>query len=77
MNVPAVAVGGGEPLVSNPKFSHWVVEQGRIVGEAHSIKPADHGMSFAFVRLFRLPDMAEHGYIATNQLCAKQNGAHV
>lgn len=77
MNVPAIAVGKGDPLVSDPKFSHWVVEQSRIVGEAHSVKPADHGMSFAFVRLFRTPEMAEHGYISTSQLRAKTNGAHV
>jgi hypothetical protein len=77
MNVPAVAIGGAEPLVSDPKFSHWVVEQGHIVGEAHSVKPADHSMSFAFVRLFRMPDLAEHGYIATNQLRVKSNGTHV
>lgn len=77
MNVPAIAVGRGDPLVSDPKFSHWVVEQGRIVGEAHSVKAADPGMSFAFVRLFRMPDTAENGYIATSQLRAKQNGAHI
>jgi hypothetical protein len=52
------------------------VEQGRIVGEAHSVVPADEGMSFAFVRLFRMFDLAEHGYIANNQLRAKTNGAH-
>ena len=77
MNVPAIAVGGGEPLVSDPKFSHWVVELDRIVGEAHSVKSADESMSFAYVRLFRMPEMAEHGYIATSQLRAKTNGAHV
>ncbi len=77
MNVPAIAVGGGDPLVSDPKFSHWVVEQGRIVGEARSVKPADHGMSCAYVRLFRMPEMAENGHIATSQLRAKTNGSHV
>jgi hypothetical protein len=77
MNVPAIAVGAGDPLISDPKFSHWVVEQGRIVGEAHSVKSADEGMSFAFVRLFRMFDLAEHGYIATRQLRAKTNGAHI
>ena len=76
MNVPAVAVGAGEPLVSDPKFSHWIVEQGCIVGEARSVQPADQGMSFAFVRLFPMPEMAEHSYIATRQLRAKTNGAH-
>ena len=77
MNVPAIAVGGGDPLVSDPRFTHWVVELGKIVGEAHSVKPADDGMSFAYVRLFRMPEMAEHGYIATSQLRAKTNGTHV
>ena len=76
INVPAIAVGMGDPLVFDPKFSHWVVEQGRIVGEAHSVKPADHGMSCAYVRLFRMPEMAEHGYITSSQLRAKTNGAH-
>jgi hypothetical protein len=76
LNVPAIAVGQQEPLVSDPKFSHWVVELGRIVGEAHSIKPADGTMSFAFVRLFRLPECAEYGHIATAQLRSKNGKAH-
>ena len=75
IKAPAIAVGGAEPLISDPKFTHWVVELGKIIGEAHSVKPADHGMSFAYVRLFRMLDMAEHGYIATSQLRAKNNGA--
>ena len=50
------------------------MELGRIIGEAHTVAPADHGMSFAFVRLFSMPDMAEHGYIADSQLRAKLNG---
>lgn len=77
MGGPAIADGGGDPIISDPSFTHWVVELGKIVGEAHSVKPADHGMSFAYVRLFRMADMAEHGYIATSQLRAKNNGAHV
>ena len=76
INVPAIAVGQDEPLISDPAFTHWVVELDRIVGEAHSVKPADHGMSCAYVRLFRMPEMAEHGYITSSQLRAKTNGAH-
>ena len=76
LNVPAIAVGQREPLVSDPAYSHWVVEQGRIVGEARSVKPADEGMSFAFVRLFRLPDCAKYGYIASAQLQSKNGKAH-
>jgi hypothetical protein len=76
LNVPAIVVGQREPLVSDPAYSHWVVEQSRIIGEAHSVKPADDGMSFAFVRLFRLPECAEYGYIASAQLRSKNGKAH-
>ena len=67
----AIQVGGHGPIASDPGFSHWVVEQGRIVGEAHSVEPDSKGMSFAFVRLFNLPDAAEFGYIETARLQAK------
>jgi len=72
----AVAVGPRQTLVSDPKFSHWVVEQDQIVGEAHSVEPTSNGMSFAFVRLFNMPDMAECGYIETHRLQAKNSQAH-
>jgi len=76
IGVPAIAVGPGEPFVSDPKFTHWVVELGKIVGEAHSVESAGDGMSFAFVRLFRMADSAEYGYIATKQLHLKNGKAH-
>ena len=76
LQVPAIAVGQDAPLVSDPAFTHWVVELGRIVGEAHSIKRADDTMSFAYVRLFRLPECAEHGHIASAQLRSKNGKAH-
>ena len=72
--VPAIAIGGQPPLVSDPAFSHWVVEQGRIVGEARSLEIGSNGLSFAYVRLFSMPEMAEYGTIATKQLRPKQNG---
>ena len=67
----AVAVGPRQTLVSDPKFSHWVVEQDQIVGEAHSVEPSANGMSFAYVRLFNMPEMAEYGYIESSRLQAK------
>jgi hypothetical protein len=69
--VSALAVGVALPIASDPSFSHWVIEQDRVVGEAHSVKPDSRGMSFAFVRLFSLPDGAEFGYIETARLRAK------
>lgn len=67
----AIAIVPGTGIVADPRFSHWVVEQGRIVGEAHSVQAGDNGMSFAFVKLFNLADMAEYGYIETSRLQAK------
>jgi hypothetical protein len=69
--VPVIQVGGHGPIVSDPQFSHWVVESGGIVGEAHSVEPDGNSMSFAFVRLFGMPDSAEYGYIETAKLQAK------
>lgn len=69
--VTAIQVGGHGPIVSDPRYSHWVMEQGQVVGEAHSVEPDSNGMIFAFVRLFNLPDGAEFGYIETARLQAK------
>ena len=71
MGVPAVAVGMVRPVVSDPAFSHWVTEGGRIVGEAKEVEPEDNGISFAYVRLFAMPEMAEYGSIKTHQLRPK------
>lgn len=71
LNVPAIAVGQKQPLISDPKFPHWVVEQGQIVGEAHSVETANGGQSFAFVRLFAMPEMAKYGYVESSKLRSK------
>ncbi len=72
-NVPAVLAGTSKPIVSDPQFTHWVVEQERLVGEAHSVEAAHDDMSFAYVRLFSMPELAERGYIATAQLRTKNH----
>jgi hypothetical protein len=69
-----VAIAPGQGVVSDPQFTHWVVVDGKIAGEAHSAEPAGDGRSFAFVRLFNMPDCAEYGYIETAYLRPKQNG---
>lgn len=68
----AIAIVPGTGIVADPRFSHWVVEQGQIVGEAHSVEPGDDGMSFAFVKLFNMQECAEYGYIETSRLQAKK-----
>jgi hypothetical protein len=72
MQAPAIAVGTDPGIASDPKFSHWVVESGQIVGEARNVETFDDRMSFAVVRLYSMPEMAEHGRIASNQLLAKE-----
>lgn len=67
----AVASAGREKFVSDPSFTHWVLEDGRIIGEARSVEKADDVRLFAFVRLFTRLNDAEHGSIATKQLQLK------
>jgi hypothetical protein len=66
-----LAIAPVQRLVSDPGFTHWVIVKGRIIGEAHSVEPKDNGRSFAFVRLFNMPDGAEYGYIETAYLRGK------
>jgi hypothetical protein len=72
----AVTVGTNPPIVSDPQFSHWVVVSGKIIGEAHSVKAASNSQSFAYVRLFSMPEMAEFGYVATVHLRTKVCDVH-
>lgn len=66
-----VAIAPAQRLASDPAYTHWVVVDDQIIGEAHSVEPVSNGQSFAFVRLFNLPDMAEYGYIETAHLRRK------
>ncbi len=68
-----VAIAPGQGIVSDPQFTHWVVVDGKIAGEAHSVEAAGNSRSFAFVRLFNMPEGAEYGYIETAYLRPKQN----
>ena len=70
MQVPAVAVGP-KPVISDPTFSHWVLVDGQIAGEARDVQPVEDGMCFAFVRLFKMPEMAESGCIEAARLRIK------
>jgi hypothetical protein len=70
IGVPAV-VGPGRPIVSDPAFSHWVIVEGQVVGEARAVQPAGSGLSFAYVRLFDMPEMAESGSIESVHLQPK------
>lgn len=53
------------------RFSHWVIVQGYIVGEARDIRDAGNGMCFAYVRLFGMPELAEYGSIPKSCLVTK------
>ena len=67
--VPAFAPVQG--LVSDPSFTHWVVAEGRLVGEARGVKPAKNGRCSVCVRLFHMPECAEHGTIDREHLREK------
>ena len=70
MQVPAIAVGG--PLiVSDPTFTHWVVAEDQIIGEAREVAPDKNGTCFAYVRLFQVPEGAEYGRIEGKYLRPK------
>jgi len=69
--VGVVAIAPTQRLGSDPAFSHWVVVDGTIAGEAHSVEPGSNGRSFAFVRPFNMPEAAEFGYIETAHLRRK------
>ena len=72
--VPAVVVGGNSPIVSDPAFTHWVVTEGHIIGEACDVEPEKNGTCFAYVRLFNMSECAEHGTIERKHLRQKSDG---
>ena len=67
--VPAIAPG--QRLVSDPTFTHWVVAEGHILGEAREVQPDKNGTCFAYVRLFQMPEGAEYGTIERKHLREK------
>lgn len=56
---------------SDPEYSHWVIEQGCLLGEAREVQVQSNGMCFAYVRLFDMPEMAEYGNIPARNLRPK------
>jgi hypothetical protein len=67
----AVAIAPLPGIVSDPRFTHWVVVDGTIAGEAHSVEPLGDGDSLAHIRLFSMPENEEYGYIETAHLRQK------
>ena len=70
--VPAFAPVQG--LVSDPSYTHWVVAEGHVIGEARNVEPDKNGTYFAYVRLFNMPECAEHGAIEREHLREKAMG---
>jgi len=67
-------VAPGQRLVSDPSFTHWIVAEGHVIGEARDVKPEENGTSFAYVRLFNMPEMAEYGWTENRHLREKTAG---
>jgi len=73
-HVPAIAVGDRPTVISDPAFSHWVVAEGHVIGEAREVQPDQNGTCFAYVRLFHMPEGAEYGRIEKKYLRSKDAG---
>lgn len=70
--VPAIAPG--QHLASDPHFTHWVVAEGQVIGEAREVQPDKNSTCFAYVRLFQMPEGAEYGTIERKYLREKSAG---
>ena len=70
--VPAFAPIQG--LVSDPSFTHWVVAEGHVIGEARNVEPDKNGTCLAYVQLFNMPESAEPGTIQREYLREKADG---
>lgn len=70
--VPAIAPG--QRLVSDPDFTHWIVAEGHVIGEARNVEPGRNGTCFAYVRLFNMPECAEYGTVERKHLRDKAQG---
>jgi len=71
LQVPVILAEPNVAIISDPAFTHWVVEGNEIVGEARDVEAADDSLAFAFVRLFAMPEMAEYGSIESSRLQPK------
>jgi hypothetical protein len=68
------AIAPMQPLVSDPSFTHWVVAEGQIIGEARKVQAENNGTCFAYVRLFDCPECVEYGRIERKHLQEKDAG---
>ena len=73
LSVPAIVVDGPQGAQSDREFTHWVIDSGRVVGEAHSVQSDGNGRSLAFLRMFAAPEMAGRGTIDASRLQPKQS----
>ncbi len=72
VGVPAVAPG--QQLVSDPSFTHWIVVEDQVIGEAREVQPDNNKTAFAYVRLFNMPECAEYGWTENKHLRSKAEG---
>ncbi len=70
----ALAIAPMQRLVSDPDFTHWVIAEGQVVGEARDVEAEKNGTCLAYVRLFDMPDCAEYGTVERKHLREKALG---
>jgi hypothetical protein len=64
-----IAMAGQVP--SDPAFTHWVIVDDRIVGEAHNVQPEGNDYSSAHIQLFDKPGIVTYEHIETDRLRGK------
>jgi hypothetical protein len=73
----AVVMAMAPHVPSDPTFSHWVIADGRIAGEARCVQLEANGCSAACIRLFDRPDSVQYDHIETAKLRGKNVAAWI
>jgi hypothetical protein len=67
----AAAAAMASQVPSDPAFSHWVIVDDRIVGEAHNVQLEADGYSGAYIQRFDEPGHVHYERIETDRLRGK------
>jgi len=59
-------------IPDDPEYDHYVIESGYLIGEAKDVEPETNGISFAYVKLWGMEELAEYGTIENKNLISKK-----
>jgi hypothetical protein len=69
--IGVTAVAPAQQIISDPRFTHWILQDGAIVGEARTVQPGSNGSCAACVRYFVTPDELQEVHIDRANLQSK------